>query len=103
MLREADTTRSLIKRIRPFWPCNEKKETRTSCDSLNGSRKTQQGILERQDVGWTNKWLNVGRVTEALKVTRDQYAWRAMIAKQRNICSFNFMNKKYEEAAGPST
>ena len=37
VLREADTTRSLIKRISKrqatfLWPCDEKRETRTSCD-----------------------------------------------------------------------
>ena len=38
VLREADTTRSLINRICKFeatffWPCDEKRETRTSCDN----------------------------------------------------------------------
>ena len=37
VLREADTTRSIINRIHKplFWPCDEETETRTSCDNWN--------------------------------------------------------------------
>ena len=34
--------------------------------------------IARKDFGWT-KWLKVGRVTEALKVSWDRDAWKVMI------------------------
>ena len=46
VLQEAETTRSLINRpceckASFFWPCDEKWETRTSCDNWNDRGKTQ--------------------------------------------------------------
>ena len=32
--------------------------------------KCSRAKTARKDVGWTNKYLNVGRVTDALKLTR---------------------------------
>ena len=47
VLQEANTTRALINRIRKrqanffFWPRDEKRETRTSCDIWDDQGKTQ--------------------------------------------------------------
>ena len=64
MLQKA-ATRSLINRIcNIFLQCDEKRETGTCCDNWNDQQREK--ILDR-----LTKWLNVGRVTDALKATRD--------------------------------
>ena len=47
----------ILKPSYPFWPCDEKRGTRTSCDNWNGNnrRKMQQRETTWKDVGWTNK------------------------------------------------
>ena len=53
-----------------IWPNDEKGESRTSCDNWSDQRKTAKKKLD----GLT-KWLNVRRMTDALKVimNRDAY------------------------------
>ena len=84
MLREADTTRSLIKRMRKrqaiffgYEMRREKLEHLVKNEMIEGkcSRRKQH---EKKLDGLT-KWLKVGRVT-ALKETRDSYTWKVMIA-----------------------
>ena len=58
------------------WRCNEKRETRTSCDNWNERWETQQG---KKMLDGLTKWLKVGRVTEALEATWDRDAWKVMI------------------------
>ena len=58
VLREDETTKSLINRIRKHQATffdHVKRETRTSCDNWNDRRKTQQGKTALKVVGWTNK------------------------------------------------
>ena len=38
-----------------FWPCDEKRETRTSCDDWNVGKKTQQEKIYDE----LTKWFNV--------------------------------------------
>ena len=66
-----------------LFPRGEKRETRSACDTWNDQWKTQHRIID----GLT-KWLCVGRVTEALKATRDRNAWKVIIAyskEQENL------------------
>ena len=64
------------KRQATFFGHDEKRDTRTSCGNWNGRGETQR---EKMLDGLT-KWLKVGRVTEALKATRDRDAWKVTIA-----------------------
>ena len=52
-----------------FWPCDEKREARTSSDNWNDRRKTQEKMLD----GLT-KWQKVGQVTDTLKAKRNKNA-----------------------------
>ena len=61
---------------------DDKSETRTSCDNWIDEMKMQQGKLARKDVVQTKR-LSVGRVTDALKATRDKDVWKVMIAKAK--------------------
>ena len=93
VLQEVDTTgsRIIIDYVKSqatfffffftFWPCDEKRETRKPCDNWNDGRKKQQGGKQREKM-WDGlkKWRKVGRVTEALKATRDRDVWEVMIA-----------------------
>ena len=63
-----------------FWPCDEKKEIKTSSDKRNDRKKTQKGKAERKEVGWTNKVVKSKRVTDALNATRERGAWKVMVA-----------------------
>ena len=49
--RNSNTTiRTTTSEQNLFWPCDEKRETRTSCDKRNDCRKPASKVVE-----WTNK------------------------------------------------
>ena len=49
--RNSNTTiRTAISGQNLFWPCDEKRESRISCDKWNDCRKTASKVVE-----WTNK------------------------------------------------
>ena len=86
MLREPDTTRSLINRIRKrqatllFWQCADKRENRVSRDNWNDrDKKDSRGKQRKKFLGGLTKWLKIGRVTDALKVMRNRDAWKVLI------------------------
>ena len=55
-------------------PCDWNRETRTSCDKTAGmiEGKRSREIQREKMLDGLTKWLKVGRVIEALKVTRDE-------------------------------
>ena len=83
-LREANTTRSLLNRIREHQATffghvmgREKLAHIVTTGVIEGKR-IRGNQCEKMD-GLTKR-LKVGRVTEALKPTRDRDAWKVMIA-----------------------
>ena len=38
-----------------FWPWDERRETKTSCENWNDYKKMQQGKTSSTSVGWTSK------------------------------------------------
>ena len=83
-LQEAETTRSLVNRIRncqatffDYVKRREKLEHLVTTGMIKGkcSRGKQSGkMLDR-----LSNWLKVGRVKEALNATRDRDAWKVLI------------------------
>ena len=82
VLKEADITSSLLKRIRTRQATffghvvrREKLDCRTSCDNWNVRRETQQGKKAREDNGWTNK----GAISRASdRYTKRVEGWRCV-------------------------
>ena len=58
-----------------FWPCDEKRETRTSCDRRNDCGKTTS-----KDVEWTNKEAQSRAGHRSTESTRDRDVWTVMTA-----------------------
>ena len=86
MYREANTTRSIIHRIRKreatFCLCHlvrkRELENLVTTGMIEGSRS--RGKQREMMLDGLTKWLNEGRVTDALKTTRNRDAWKVMIA-----------------------
>ena len=47
--------------------------------------KLNRGKQRKNILDGLTKWLNLGRVTEALKVTRDRDAWKGMITYAKEL------------------
>ena len=74
--RKSNTTiRTAISGQNLFWPCDEKRETRTSCDNRNDCRKTASKVVE-----WTNKVAQSRTRHRSMKAMRDRDAWKVMTA-----------------------
>ena len=55
------------------------RETRTFCDKWNNPRKCSMVKQREKMLDGLTKWLKVGRVTDALKVTTHRDVWKVMI------------------------
>ena len=77
MKGEADTTRSLINRISMSQAIfSDHVMRKEKLEHLRTTGRIEGKHSRGKDVGWTNK---VGRVTEALKATRNRDIWKVRI------------------------
>ena len=63
-----------------FWPYDEKRETKHLVTTGMMKGKRSMGKQSENMLDGLTKWLEVGRVTEALKATWDRDLWKIMIA-----------------------
>ena len=82
VLREAITTRSLvIKNVKVrqlFMAIMEKIEQLVTTGIFEGKRR--RGKQQENILAALTKWLNIGRVTDALRATMDRDGWKVMVA-----------------------
>ena len=80
VLREADTTRSLINAKESFRIFFGHVMKREKLEHLVTTGKRSRGKQREKMLDGLTKWLNVGRMTDALKAKSDRDAWKVVIA-----------------------